>query len=470
MGRFAELGGPYTHRAGGIQAVGDIMGMPGRHMQLSAGIIGGGISGLASAVRIAGLGHRVTLYESEDFLGGLGTTFPYQNGHLERFYHCILPHDTALIAMIRELGLESELLWRRTRMGFMYQRKTYSLNTAMDLLKFGPLTFPERLRMGLMGLRARTGGLDPRLDGITAEDWIRSMAGDRAFEILWKPLLSAKIGDQYGALPALWLSSRMNREKNTGPETKGCLQRGYRSLIQAFENHLASRGVELRMRTRIGAVEREGDLMTLVLEDGHRETHDYVVATSPLVQFQKMTRNLSLPPRIADLKLDYQGVVSGVFITDEPLTDYYWMPFVDSGTTSQGAIEMSNLVPLERSNGRYVNYLVNYTHRNSELFQRSDAELLDGYRRDLELLYPRAAATIRDTFLFRAPFVEPIWSVNYSQVMPPTSVIPGRLYLACTAQVYPRVNSWNSCCEVVESMIPQLASETSAPARGVAYA
>ena len=38
-----------------------------------------------------------------------------------------------------------------------------------------------------------------------------------------------------------------------------------------------------------------------------------------------------------------------------------------------------------------------------------------------------------------------------ASVEPPTSVIPGRLYLACTAQVYPRVNSWNSCCEVVEA-------------------
>ena len=67
-----------------------------------------------------------------------------------------------------------------------------------------------------------------------------------------------------------------------------------------------------------------------------------------------------------------------------------------------------------------------------------------------------------DQFLFRAPFVEPIWTVNYSRIRPPTAVIPGRLYLACTAQVYPRVNSWNSCCEVVEGMMPALAAETAA--------
>src|SRR5437899_2495730 len=65
-------------------------------MSLNAAVIGGGISGLATAVRIAGLGARVTLYEGESFLGGLGTTFPYGDTHLERFYHCILPSDAAL--------------------------------------------------------------------------------------------------------------------------------------------------------------------------------------------------------------------------------------------------------------------------------------------------------------------------------------------------------------------------------------
>jgi protoporphyrinogen oxidase len=303
------------------------------------------------------------------------------------------------------------------------------------------------------------------------ENWIRGVAGDRAFDILWRPLLSAKIGDQYPALPALWLSSRMNREKTSGPERKGCLRAGYKSLIDAFERKLRAQGAEIRLKTRIASIERDGDLMMVVHEDGRRESFDYVVSTSPLVQFQRMTRSLPIPSSLADLSIDYQGVVSGVFLTEKPLTEYYWMPFVDSGATSQGAIEMSNLVPLERSQGFHVNYLVNYTHRSSPLYQKSDEELLALYRHDLELLYPEAARTIRDTFLFRAPFVEPIWSLNYSRNVPPTSVIPGRLYLACTAQVYPRVNSWNSCCEVVESMMPQLAAETAAlPAGRIACA
>jgi protoporphyrinogen oxidase len=433
-------------------------------MSQKAAVVGGGISGLATALALSGRGFEVTLYESDSDLGGLGTTFEWRGTHLERFYHCLLPNDTALLERVSELGLDDQMLWRETKMGFMYQRRIWPMNTPRDLLTFGPLTIFERLRMGLMGLRARYGGLSPQLDLITAESWIRSMVGDRCFDILWKPLLSAKIGDHYAALPALWLSSRMNREKSTGPERKGCLTRGYRSLIDAFATELAKRGVALRLNARVAAIEQAGERMTVRLESGDPGTFDFVVCTLPLIAFQKMTRGLPLPEPLSSLKLDYQGVVSALFFTQKPLTDYYWMPWVDSGATSQGVIEMSNLVPLERSLGRHVNYLVNYTHRESDLFKLPDDQLIARYRADLEALFPEAAASVGDVRLFRAPFVEPIWTTGYSKVVPPTSVIPGRLYLACTAQVYPRVNSWNSCCEVVDSMLPRLYEEVAARA------
>jgi len=431
-------------------------------MPLHAAIIGGGISGLASALAISDLGHRVTLFEGDDDLGGLGTTFAWRDTHLEKFYHCVLPDDAALLARIQSLGLDSSMLWRETAMGFMYQKRIWPMNTAKDILTFGPLTILERLAMGLMGVRAKFNGLSPKLDDITAEEWIRGMVGDRCFEVLWKPLLSAKIGDHYAALPALWLGSRMNREKSTGPERKGCLTGGYRSLIDAFAARLRERGADVRLGTRIDGIEAEGERMAVAVAGGGREVFDFVVCTSPLTAFQRMTRSLPLPNGLAELKLDYQGVVSAVFLTEKPLTHYYWMPWVDSGATSQGVIEMSNLVPLSRSHGLHVNYLVNYTHRDSELFQLPDDQLVARYTQDMQRLFPEVAKGIVETHVFRAPYVEPIWTTGYSQRRPPTSVIPGKLYLACTAQVYPRVNSWNSCCDVVDGMMQQIVAETAA--------
>jgi protoporphyrinogen oxidase len=431
-------------------------------------VIGGGISGLASAHRLASLGHRVTLLEGETFLGGLGTTFPYRDGNLERFYHCILPNDDALIRLINDVGMGDQLLWRGTGMGFMYQGKVYPLNGPLDLLRFSPLSFLDRIRLGTLAIRARIGGLNPQLDHIGVADWIRSIVGDRAFEVLWRPLLEAKIGDAYPAIPALWLSSRMHREKSTNKEVKGCLRDGYASLIDGIEAELRRLGVDIRLGVRVEAIERVGDDMALRYGDGTQDAFDTVVATSPLIAFRKMTQSLDIPAPLRDLDLDYQGVISGVFLLEKPLSSYYWMPIVDSGATAQGVIEMSNLVPLERSDGRYVTYLVNYTHRSSELFAKSDEELLDLYRRDLESLFPDAGRRVLDAFLFRAPFVEPLWTLGYGSRRPNPSVIPGRLYLAGTSQVYPNVNSWNSCCNVVEEMVEAFRADESATGRDAA--
>jgi len=58
--------------------------------------------------------------------------------------------------------------------------------------------------------------------------------------------------------------------------------------------------------------------------------------------------------------------------------------------------------------------------------------------------------------------------VVYESLRTTTSAIPGRLYLACTAQVYPRVNSWNSCCEVVDEMMQGYRAESSGTRAGAA--
>ena len=431
-------------------------------------VVGGGISGLASAFRIAGLGHDVTLIEGDAQLGGLGTTFPYRGGRLEKFYHCILPNDDSLVRLINEVGLGDELLWRDTGMGFMYDHEVYPMNTAVDLLRFKPLSPIDRIRMGFLAIAARLRGTDPKLDSVGVGDWISSVVGKRAFNILWKPLLEAKIGDAYPGIPALWLSSRMHREKNTKKEVKGCLVNGYGSLIDALERSLVERGVTIHLSRRVSSIEDVGGRMRVAYEDGTADTFDSVVSTSPLVQFQKLTQTLDIPAGLRDLELDYQGVVSGVFLMRRPLSPFYWMPIVASGATAQGLIEMSNLVPLERSDGLYVNYMVNYTHRTSPLYAKTDEELLDGYEADLAHLFPDAKDAIVDRFLFRAPFVEPLWSLGYSDKRPPTTVIPGKLYLAGTSQVYPDVNSWKSCCQVVDEMIRGFEQDMAVDAMDVA--
>ena len=415
-------------------------------------ILGGGISGLASARRLLARGHRITLYEAEERLGGLAGTFSHDGIELEKFYHCMLPTDGALLAHVAELRLGERMAWSPTDMGFRVRETTYPLNTPLDLLRFAPLRWLDRFRLGLLAVQARLFGTRPALDDITAAEFVRNTVGERAFELLWKPLLAAKIGDHYPALPALWLTTRLHREKNVSRERKGCLRGGYRTLIDTFAADLAARGATLHSKSPIQALTRVEDGMHVVFGDGRSAKHDAVLSTLPLPALQRLAANCALPPDVSGLSLDYQGVVSGVFLTERPLTPYYWAPWVDCGTTSQGLIAMSNVVPLEQTRGLHVHYLVNYTHRTSPLYALPDAEMLARYEADLIRVHPEAKGAIVGRHVFRAPFVEPMWTVGYAKRKPPHVVLPGRLYLACTAQLYPRVNSWNACCEMVDEM------------------
>jgi hypothetical protein len=50
---------------------------------------------------------------------------------------------------------------------------------------------------------------------------------------------------------------------------------------------------------------------------------------------------------------------------------------------------------------------------------------------------------IEASYIFRAPFVEPIYKLGQMKLRPPEELVRGKVYLANTAQVYPVVTSWN---------------------------
>ncbi|MFO7780490.1 MAG: FAD-dependent oxidoreductase [Spirochaetia bacterium] len=49
-------------------------------------VIGGGITGITAALRLAQAGHSVDLFEARDHLGGLSDTYSWDGGTWDRFY------------------------------------------------------------------------------------------------------------------------------------------------------------------------------------------------------------------------------------------------------------------------------------------------------------------------------------------------------------------------------------------------
>src|SRR5512146_481094 len=105
---------------------------------LNVAILGGGITGLTAAFYLLRSGARVTVFEAQEQVGGLATTFDFGDFWWDKFYHCILTSDAPLLQLIHDLGLEGELRWTPTQVGFFADEHLYSMTSSVDFLKFPP--------------------------------------------------------------------------------------------------------------------------------------------------------------------------------------------------------------------------------------------------------------------------------------------------------------------------------------------
>src|SRR5690349_17208508 len=95
------------------------------------GVVGAGITGLTCAFYLLRAGFEVTLLEAGPQPGGLATYHNFGPFSWDKFYHCILTSDSALLQLIDDLGLSSELRWTETKTGFFVNGALYSMSSAI---------------------------------------------------------------------------------------------------------------------------------------------------------------------------------------------------------------------------------------------------------------------------------------------------------------------------------------------------
>jgi len=424
-------------------------------------VIGGGIGGLASAHFLQKAGFTPVVLEASDRLGGLGTWFDHQGVHLDRYYHVILDSDAELCSLVAELGIADRLVWRETGMGFRLGGKLYGFNSPLDLLRFRALSFPDRIRTGVGAAyitKTKKHGLD--LDDVYACDWLRRIFGPRIYARIWEPLLRAKFGDRIDTVPAYWVWNTLNREKNGDQEVKGYMRGGYEGFADTLRDAIVARGGEVRLSSPVGAVESNGVAVHTEIA-GSDERFDAVISTLPMPRLSAVARG-TLAQDLPLSDLHYQGCVNAVVVSRKPLERFYWTIVVDPAFPFQGVVETTHVIPSEWIGNRHLIYCLNYCEPGSEPYERSDElvkrQALDG----LTALYPDfRAADVEDVYVFRAPHVEPVWTVGYLRKRPHPRLGSSRVYLSTTAQAYPRVTAWNTSIglarETVDALVKDLA-------------
>jgi len=196
-------------------------------------IVGGGISGLSAAHYLSKAGISSTLIEARPRLGGVIQTEHTQNCVVEAGPDSFLSAKPWAMDLIRELGMESEVIGSNDHERVTYIRRNGRLVALPDGVQMmvptkilpmvtTPLvSWPTKLRMGLEYFRKPQDGV--RGDRSVAE-FIEEHYGREAVDYLAEPLLAGIYGGDPAELSVTSVLPRfVELEKKYGSLTRGVL-------------------------------------------------------------------------------------------------------------------------------------------------------------------------------------------------------------------------------------------------------
>jgi protoporphyrinogen oxidase len=403
-------------------------------------VVGGGICGSAAALDLVRAGNDVVLLERSPSLGGLVVSFEVAGTPLECFYHHIFPHEHEIRGLIEDLGLSERLGWFESSVGVLTDGRIWPFTSPLDLLRFRPLPFIDRLHTGIGALRLGRARQWEDLDDVAARDWLRKACGEHAGQVVWDPLLAAKFGPGAPGVPAAWMWGRFQQRsgaRSKGAERLGYLRGGFRQLFEALAARLESLGVDIRTGVTVKGIECEGDRVVGVATDDGPVEVDSVLYAGTLPGLAPLLPADRVDPRWTAIGgLSVQCTVLELARSISPI---YWTNVCDRELPFGGIIEHTNLLPRADYGDRHVVYLSRYFMADEPI---AKTDSVTESQRWVDALIDRVPNIRSDDVLaihpFRTPYAAPLVQLGHLGRIPPMRSHLRGLYVATTAQIYPQ--------------------------------
>jgi len=412
-------------------------------------IVGAGFAGLSAALELARRGVAVTILEAEPEVGGLAGTFDVNGERLEKFYHHWFTNDLHVNELVRELGEDDRIVYRPTRTGMYFANHIFRLSSPIDVLRFTPLPLVDRVRLGILALRARGVQNWRALEDETAEEWLIRLGGERVYRVVWQPLLEGKFGPFASQVSAVWfwnkLKLRGGSRGKSGAEMLAYYRGGFAALADRLAVEITVLGGEIRLCTPARGLVVEGGIARAVETDAGAIDADAVIATPALPIIADLVAPHAPEDWVARLRaIDYLANACVVLELDRSLSDTYWLNVNDPGFPFVGVIEHTNFEPASTYGGRHIVYLSKYLPASAELYGMADDAVLDYCIPHLQRMFPAFDRRwVMNHHVWRARYAQPIVGKHYSRLIPDTETPIAGLYLSTMAQVYPEDRGTN---------------------------
>ena len=411
-------------------------------------IVGGGFTGLTAAYKLTQLGAKVTIFEAGTSVGGLASGCTIQGDALEKAYHFLYKTDKHMIRLLKELNLENKLNFYKSSVSTFVNEKLYPMSNPTDLLKFSPLKFHNRVRLGLVVLYLQRVKNWQKLTEVSAIDWLNKYAGKEATKIVWEPLLKGKFDKYYKEITMCWLWGRIkqradSRDNKMGGEVLGYIDGGFEIIINKLlekirEGNLGS----IVLNTVIKKVRRDKASQKVeVITKDNTSNFDKVLLTVPNhIAYQILKDYKEEYPIYFEklLKVDYLDAAVLLFATDTPITKFYWHNINTVDSPFVVFLSLTSLIGNDRFNGKHVYYIGDYIPPEHQYMKISEEDLINLWFKSLKNIFPNFSFdSVIEKKLFRFKNAQHIVDIGFDKKIVSHKTPCKGVFLSNFSQIFP---------------------------------
>jgi len=424
-------------------------------------IIGAGFTGLSAAYQLVKKGHEVVIFEKDAQPGGLAIGYQEKGWDwtLEAFYHHWFTNDKAILDLAKEL--EYPVLIKRPKTSSLIDGTIYQLDSPGTLLSFKKLSFFERLQMATTLAFLRFNPFWKPLEKMTATSFLSKTIGEKAYHILWEPLLVGKFGKYADTISLAWFWARIAKRTTNLAYPEG----GFLKFAQYLAQTIEKKGGKIYYSTEIKELPAKNKpqitYKRILSEQWKTENFDKIIVTIPSFGFLKLAPQLPDSYKKTLMKLNGLGAVVVVMRMKKPFfkDDTYWLSVCDINAPLLAVVEHTNFMDKKHYNNEHLVYLGNYLQQDHPYFSMNENELMKAFDPFLKKINPEYKKHVIGLKKFAVPFAQPIIPVNYSNMVPPFETPLENVYLANMQQVYPWDRGTNYAVELGEKVAQLISND-----------
>jgi protoporphyrinogen oxidase len=403
-------------------------------------VAGAGPAGLTAAYELTKHGRSCVVLESDPaMVGGISRTDQYKGYRFDIGGHRFFSKSEEINRLWREI-LGDQFITRSRMSRIYYDRKFfhYPLKPANALFNLG--LWRSTLCVASY-VKARLRPIRPEK---SFEDWVVNRFGRLLFEIFFKTYTEKVWGMPTHAITAEWAAQRikgLSLFSAVWNAVFGGLGRGkgevIKTLIDSFQyprlgpgqmweaarDKIRAGGGAVHFDRRVVGVEHDGSAVTaLVARDSQgrltRYFGQHFLSTLPV---RELIRAMDPPPPRAVVEaaesLKYRDFLTVVLIVDQPETFpdtwiYIHEPNVRLGRVQNFKNWSPDLVPDPSKSSLGLEY---FCFEGDDLWSRSDAELIELGRREIDAIGLVPASKVVDGCVVRMPKAYPVYDDVYQE-------------------------------------------------------